>query len=401
MYNKLITSKDVSICKDILEKEKWPEKGFRGEFWDKDAAIVKWVSLLQEFKSIGKNNLTVIDLGSANGVIPHIIASWGNDVTGIDLMSVDHWCPKGLAKMVLGDALYELKQMEPESVDVIIDSCSVHCFNPTWGDGIENWGWKNVADEVHRVLKPNGRLLISTDVTLSPDPGEFISPENIIKIVESSGLKLTSRYRKEYEQPHHQGFYQENVNLYIATLSFKKDSNYCTSFYNLLFSPFKYKQINFGEIGIYKNSSMKIWREYFSNAHLYGWDNDSSLLQSAKEDNLPDTSYDYMDVTSEVSICEAFEKSNSKFDILIDDSDHTFWSRIKIIRNAYKYLNPGGILIIEGLLSEDSFESYMEEINLYGHNKFYDSIKKINTHHIMGNGIYPNSWILILTRNEY
>jgi SAM-dependent methyltransferase len=231
MYNRLLTYKDVSLCKNILIRDQWIEKGFRhDEFWQKDAAMMKWITLLEEFKSIQKNNLKVIDLGSADGVVPHIIASLGNDVTGIDLMCVDHWCPKGLTKMILGDALYELKQMDDASVDVVIDSCSVHSFDPVWGFGVENWGWKNVADEVHRVLKPKGRFITSTDVTLSSDPGEFISPENIIKIVESSGLKLTSKYKKEYEYGSDTPYYQadvrniQNVGLYIATFSFEKKS---------------------------------------------------------------------------------------------------------------------------------------------------------------------------------
>lgn len=404
MYNRLLTTKDIPVCRTILKNEKWIENGFNNPLWQNDTAMVKWVTILEQFKLIGKNNLKVIDLGSADAVVPHIIASWGNDVTGIDLMNIDHWYSKSLAKMILGDALYELKQMENESVDVIIDSCSVHCFNPVWGDGIENWGWKSVSDEVFRVLKPNGRLLVSSDVTLSKTPGEFISPENIIKIVETSGLKMTSSYKKEYEQPHHNAIHHYNdvykKDLYISSLSFEKESNYYKSFYDILFFPFKYKKINFGEIGIYKNSSMKMWREYFSKANLYGWDYDKNLIEKAKKDNLPNTSYDYIDVTNENLICEAFEKCKCKFDILIDDSDHSFWSRIRVIRNAQKYLNPGGLLILRGSFLDD-IETYIEEINVYHHDIFYDSIVKINTYGAITNRINSDGWILILTKNDY
>jgi SAM-dependent methyltransferase len=243
MYNRLLTWKDAISCRNILKQEQWIEKGFRhNEFWEKDAAMLKWVTLLEEFRSIKKNNLKVIDLGSASGVVPHIIGSWGNDVTGIDLMTVDHWCPKGFTKMILGDALYELKQMDDNSVDVVIDSCSVHNFNPIWGYGIENWGWKDIADEVYRVLKPKGKLISSTDVTLSSDPGEFISPENLIKIIESSGLKLTSKYKKEYEDQDSYPFYQPNVDLYIATLTFEKADMRIISHRGNLSGPNPYKE---------------------------------------------------------------------------------------------------------------------------------------------------------------
>ena len=36
-----------------------------------------------------------------------------------------------------------------------------------------------------------------------------------------------------------------------------------TSFYSVLFSTLKNKIINFGEIGIAHNASIKMWREYF------------------------------------------------------------------------------------------------------------------------------------------
>lgn len=188
MYNRLLTLNDVSECYKIIEKEKWPQKGFNHiDLWTKDAAIIKWVTVLEEFRSIGKTNLNVVDLGSSTGVVPHIIASWGNIVTGIDLNGIDHWCPKGLVKMVLGDALYELGEMKDQSVDVITDLCAVHEFNTNSDSEVENIGWKQVSEQAYRVLKPGGMFLISTDVTLSPsvrNPGGFISAENLIKIVE-------------------------------------------------------------------------------------------------------------------------------------------------------------------------------------------------------------------------
>jgi hypothetical protein len=162
-----------------------------------------------------------------------------------------------------------------------------------------------------------------------------------------------------------------------------------TPFYNFLFSNLKYRDINFGEIGIYENASMKMWREYFSNANLYGWDcrmedRDEDLnrfykkdyVENAKQHNLKNTIYDYMDVASENSINEALEKTQIKFDVLIDDSDHQFWSQIKLLRNVYKFLKPGGMFIIEDLMY--NFVDILEELKLFGHDKHYDVVNKIN-----------------------
>lgn len=163
-----------------------------------------------------------------------------------------------------------------------------------------------------------------------------------------------------------------------------------TPLYNTLFSPLRYKKINFGEIGIYKNYSMKMWREYFPNANLYGWDCHPSeaeesrykgmdFIEEAKKDNLYNTVYDYMNVRDEDSIINSLEKSNIKFDILIDDSDHQFWSQVRIIRNSYKFLNPGGMLIIEDVAYR--IYEYFNLIYEYGHDKFYDTFTQVKTYH--------------------
>ena len=226
MYNRLLTENDISIFFEIIKKEKYPEKGFRHkDLWTIPGGFVKWISVLEEFKTIGKNNLKVIDLGSSTGVVPHIIASWGNDVTGIDIELSDHWCPKNLIRMVIGDALLEMKEIEDESVDVVTDLCAVHEFNTSSNGKIKNVGLKEVSDQIYRILKPGGKFFSSTDVSLvypASQPGGFIPPEDIIKIVESSGLKITTPYKKEYEQSEYNPIYQPAVGLHIATFSFEK-----------------------------------------------------------------------------------------------------------------------------------------------------------------------------------
>lgn len=226
MYNRLLTENDIPGFSQIIEKEKYSEKGFRHkDLWNIPAAFVKWISVLEEFKSIGKNNLKVIDLGTSTGVVPYIIASMGNDVTGIDIQYFDNWCPKNLIRMVIGDALLELKGIEDNSVDVVTDLCAVHEFNPNSNGDYKNIGLKEVSDQIYRVLKPGGKFLTSTDVSLTYPPKQpwgFLFPEDVIEIIKTSGLKLTSPYKKEYEQSKYKPIYQSGVGLHIATFSFQK-----------------------------------------------------------------------------------------------------------------------------------------------------------------------------------
>lgn len=226
MYNRLLSENDIPFFSEIIEKEKYAEKGFRHkELWNVPAGFVKWMSVLEEFKSLNQTNLKVVELGPGTGVVPYIIASWGNDVTGIDVAEIENLCPKNLIKMVIGDALFELKEIEDETIDVVTDLCAVHEFNVNSNSKFKNIGLKEVSDQVFRILKSGGKFLTSTDVSLvypASQPGGFIPPEDLIDIVESSGLKLTSPYKKEYEQSEYKPIYQSAVGLHIATLSFEK-----------------------------------------------------------------------------------------------------------------------------------------------------------------------------------
>ena len=226
MYNRLLVEDDISEFSKIIEKEKYSERGFRHkDLWNIPEAFVKWMSVLEEFKALNKNNLKVIELGTGTGVVPYIIASLGNDVTGIDIAESENLCPKSLIKTIIGDALFVIKEIEDESIDVVTDLCAVHEFNVKSNSKFKNIGLKEVSDQIYRILKPGGKFFTSTDVSLvypASQPGGFIPPEDLISIVESSGLKLTSPYKKEYERSEYKPIYQSSVGLHIATFSFKK-----------------------------------------------------------------------------------------------------------------------------------------------------------------------------------
>ena len=181
-----------------------------------------------------------------------------------------------------------------------------------------------------------------------------------------------------------------------------------TPFYNFLFSNIRYKPIVFGEIGIYKNASMKMWREYFSDATLYGWDSkpehsteeryNYDFIENAKSDNLNNVIYDYMNVKDETSIIESFERANTKFDVIIDEASHEFWDQIKVIRNAYKYLNPGGCLIIEDVTFR--VYSYCTQTEFYGHEKYYQNLTRVRTCSSNQKYGFDGDELLVFIRNE-
>ena len=193
MYNRLLTTEDLHEFYEEVDKEDYRTKFPHRDLWyDHDDAILKWISILREFKSIGGSNLKVVDLGAGPASLPHIISSLGHDVTAIDIADIDHLVQQSLVKMVLGDVLYELKEIPDESVDVFIDSSAVTHFDPK--GYYENKGWKEVAYGVSRALKSGGRFILSSDVDLYARGGEFITPQRIIEIMKENGLDLTSPF---------------------------------------------------------------------------------------------------------------------------------------------------------------------------------------------------------------
>ena len=127
-----------------------------------------------------------------------------------------------------------------------------------------------------------------------------------------------------------------------------------TLFYDGLFKNYRNKEVTIAELGILEGSSLLMWNEYFPNSKIYGFEYNEDLIKSFKQkyNNLTNISLHKVNVKDENNISEAFRKVNVQYDIIIEDTTHEFQDQIRVIRNVYKYLKPGGILIIEDILNK-------------------------------------------------
>lgn len=137
------------------------------------------------------------------------------------------------------------------------------------------------------------------------------------------------------------------------------DCRHChpyTLFYEGLFKNKKDEILNIAELGILDGGSLLMWKEYFTNSEIYGFEYNIDLINNFKQNfNNDRINIFNIDVTNEYSIENAFSEVNILYDIIIEDTTHQFEDQIRVIENTYKYLKPGGILIIE-----DIFKSYNE-----------------------------------------
>lgn len=121
-----------------------------------------------------------------------------------------------------------------------------------------------------------------------------------------------------------------------------------------------------------------------------------------KKDNLKNTFYHKIDVSNDASIVNSFKGTNSKFDIIIDDSTHIFDDQIRIVNICNKFLNNNGILILEDIYR---VKKEYSELNYYASlkdiKKFFGEIVFIESSHINN---YTASWrnekILLLIKND-
>lgn len=142
-----------------------------------------------------------------------------------------------------------------------------------------------------------------------------------------------------------------------------------TLFYDGLFKNKRHEPLNIAELGILDGGSLLMWKDYFKNANIYGYEYNNHLIDNFKKNyNNDRITLANIDVTNANSIVNAFRNANILYDIIIDDTTHQFEDQIRIIENTYQYLKPGGILIIEDIFKAYNQQDYISRLQHVLHN---------------------------------
>lgn len=137
-----------------------------------------------------------------------------------------------------------------------------------------------------------------------------------------------------------------------------------TLFYDGLFKNRRSDRLKIAELGILDGASLLMWREYFSNSEIYGFEYNNNLINNFKNNfNTDRITLSNIDVTNKESILNSFNNLNECYDIIIDDTTHMFEDQIRIIENTYKFLKPGGIMIIEDIFKSYNENDYINKLN--------------------------------------
>ena len=133
-------------------------------------------------------------------------------------------------------------------------------------------------------------------------------------------------------------FYQSN--LFNTDKGTSHD--YVDGYYNNVFTPFKEKEVNILEIGVFQGESIKLLKEWFSNGNIYGIDTNIDSFKTDRVSLLQGDAYS-------TNILNLFE--DNFFDFIIDDGPHTLESQLYSTIYCSQKLKPEGKLIIEDIQS--------------------------------------------------
>ena len=217
--NRLITNKDVELIKKYRDERGLVEKYVHPNgTWRNDDATIKWTGSEIIFDKLGKEGMKVVDLGAGDGPVAHMISNKGYDVVGVDV-KIWPFGYQSLAVMVTKDAIEFVKEYEDNYVDIFMDGCAVTHFNDSSDENTPNKGWRSIFEALKRVLKPGGYFICFSDIVVGTETvtGEFIIPEDIVRMAEESGLTLTSEYNYSRDDR-----FIHSIGLGVASFVFTK-----------------------------------------------------------------------------------------------------------------------------------------------------------------------------------
>jgi hypothetical protein len=133
-----------------------------------------------------------------------------------------------------------------------------------------------------------------------------------------------------------------------------------TDVYNMLFNHSREYFKNVFEVGLGTNNpniksnmtvngkpgaSLRMWRDYFKNAQIFGADIDRNIL--FEEDRVKTF---YVDQLDPKSIEQMWSQIDVEFDVILDDGLHTAEANLCFFKNSFHKLKDNGIYIIEDIV---------------------------------------------------
>jgi hypothetical protein len=143
-----------------------------------------------------------------------------------------------------------------------------------------------------------------------------------------------------------------------------QNKHHFTEFYYSMFSDRKYDVKKVVEIGIGKlllrdewqiiGASLRMWRDFFPNAFVYGADIDKELLFDDERIHAV-----YCDQTREYDLERLVAVTGNDVDLFVDDGLHSWESQVFTANIIVPLLKSGSIYVIEDVIHKRSHYKYL------------------------------------------
>ena len=164
-------------------------------------------------------------------------------------------------------------------------------------------------------------------------------------------------------------------------------------YYEKYFREFKNEKFNFLEIGTWKGASLAAFKKYLTNANIHGIDRNYKL--QFKSDKIKFYNCDTTNLDDLKNLEKKFK--NIKFKIIIDDGSHFLNDIIHNLKFFFKFLDNGGIYVIEDFKHPEHFkylnDTDNKELNIT------EIIHKFNTKEIFSSKLLTEEDQLFLMKN--
>ena len=154
-------------------------------------------------------------------------------------------------------------------------------------------------------------------------------------------------------------------------------------------------------MGVFRGSSVKVWRSFFSEAKIYGYDNDEPNLQYIRDMKLPNTFLYSLDASKGENIVARFQEDTQDgdlFDVILDDASHSMEDQCLMIKTALPFLKKGGLLIIEDIFREQPMEDFQPAFDQVKHLVSFQTFIRCD-HTLRYSPGWDNDRLLVFVRN--
>ena len=124
--------------------------------------------------------------------------------------------------------------------------------------------------------------------------------------------------------------------------------------YEELFKPLRTTELVLVEIGVLGGASLRMWREYFPRAQIFGIDVDPEAAAHAD-----DRITVLIGSQSDTRFLDTVLEQTGRPDIVLDDGSHHARAQITTLLHLWRHVRPGGSYVVE-----DLHTSYMPVYNM-------------------------------------